>query len=53
MGDTIQLGNGVAAAFRKRDKDLAGIFNESLAEVKENGTYDEIRKKYFAYDIKM
>ncbi|PKF49853.1 transporter substrate-binding domain-containing protein [Enterovibrio nigricans] len=53
VGENIQLGGGVGAAFRKRDKDLAGIFNESLAEVKANGTYDEIRKKYFAYDIKM
>ncbi|CZF83939.1 transporter substrate-binding domain-containing protein [Grimontia marina] len=53
VGDTLQLGGGVGAAFRKRDKDLAAIFNKSLAEVKADGTYDEIRKKYFAYDIKM
>ncbi|STO58115.1 transporter substrate-binding domain-containing protein [Grimontia hollisae] len=52
-GDNVQLGNGIAAAFRKRDKALAAIFNKALAEVKADGTYDEIRKKYFAYDIKM
>lgn len=53
VGDNLQLGGGVGAAFRKRDKELVEIFNKSLAEVKADGTYDEIRKKYFAYDIKM
>ncbi|MBV7297464.1 transporter substrate-binding domain-containing protein [Enterovibrio paralichthyis] len=53
VGETIQLGNGVGAAFRKRDKELVEIFNTSLAEVKANGKYDEIMNKYFKYNIKM
>ncbi len=53
VGDTFQLGGGVGAAFRKRDKDLVEIFNKSLSEVKANGTYDTIMNKYFRYNIKM
>lgn len=47
------LGDGAAAALRKRDKDLAEMFNKALRTVKTNGVYDDIRKKYFEYDIKM
>lgn len=50
---TVQLGNGAAAALRKRDTDLADMFNKALRTVKTNGVYDEIRKKYFPYDIKI
>ncbi|MEI8609568.1 transporter substrate-binding domain-containing protein [Enterovibrio norvegicus] len=53
VGENIQLGGGVGAAMRKRDKDLLAIFNKSLDEVKANGTYEEIMNKYFKYDIKM
>ncbi|GAA3928798.1 transporter substrate-binding domain-containing protein [Litoribacillus peritrichatus] len=53
ISDTIQLGDGVAVALRKRDKDLAAKFNAALAKVKANGTYDKIMKKYFSYNIKM
>lgn len=28
-------------------------FNEALAELKANGTYDEIMNKYFTYDVKL
>lgn len=52
-GETIQLGDGVGVAIRKRDKDLVALFNKALAEVKANGTYDTIMKKYFDYNIKM
>nr|WP_298374637.1 transporter substrate-binding domain-containing protein [uncultured Halomonas sp.] len=47
------FGQGVGIAFRKRDKELAEKFNEALATLKENGTYDEIMKKYFSYDVKL
>ncbi|SHE42895.1 amino acid ABC transporter substrate-binding protein, PAAT family (TC 3.A.1.3.-) [Modicisalibacter ilicicola DSM 19980] len=47
------FGKGVGVAFRKRDKELAGMFNEALATLKENGTYDEIMKEYFSYDVKL
>ncbi|TDX31713.1 amino acid ABC transporter substrate-binding protein (PAAT family) [Modicisalibacter xianhensis] len=42
------FGDGFGIAFRKRDEDLASKFNEALATLKENGTYDEIFNKYFS-----
>ncbi|WP_409995875.1 transporter substrate-binding domain-containing protein [Halomonas sp. DP4Y7-2] len=47
------FGQGVGVAFRKRDRDLAERFNQALAELKANGTYDEIMSEYFSYDIKL
>ncbi|MDR5901912.1 ABC transporter substrate-binding protein [Halomonas icarae] len=41
------FGEGFGIAFRKRDQELAETFNEALAELKANGTYDEIHAKYF------
>lgn len=53
VGETMKLGQPAAAAFRQRDKDLAEKFNAALKKLKENGTYDEIMKKYFSYSIKV
>jgi len=53
VGDTVKLGEGVGVAMRKRDADLAEEVNAALATLKEDGTYDTIMDKYFAYDIKM
>ena len=41
------FGEGCGIAFRQRDEALAEKFNEALAELKENGTYDEIFARYF------
>ncbi|GGY80529.1 transporter substrate-binding domain-containing protein [Marinobacter zhanjiangensis] len=53
VGEPVKLGQGVGVAMRKRDKELAEMVNEALATLKEDGTYDDIMDKYFAYDIKM
>jgi arginine/ornithine transport system substrate-binding protein len=53
VGEPVKLGQGVGVAMRKRDEDLAGEVNAALATLKEDGTYDTIMDKYFAYDIKM
>lgn len=53
VGEPVKLGQGVGVAMRKRDTELAEQVNAALATLKENGTYDEIMKKYFNYDIKM
>jgi arginine/ornithine transport system substrate-binding protein len=53
IGDKPKLGEGIGAAFRKRDKDLAAKFNAALEKLKKNGTYDKIMKKYFTYSVKM
>jgi arginine/ornithine transport system substrate-binding protein len=52
IGEPVKLGEGVGVAMRKRDKDLAERANKALDTLKENGTYDTIMKKYFAYDVK-
>ncbi|GAB2802225.1 ABC transporter substrate-binding protein [Halomonas shantousis] len=41
------FGEGFGVAFRKRDQELAEKFNQALATLKENGTYNEIYQKYF------
>lgn len=53
VGEPVKLGEGVGVAMRKRDKDLAGRVDKALDTLKEDGTYDAIMKKYFAYDIKI
>ncbi len=45
------IGEGVGIAIRKQDKELKLKLDEALAAIRANGKYDEIRKKYFAYDI--
>jgi arginine/ornithine transport system substrate-binding protein len=44
------FGTGAGIAIRKQDP-LAGELNKALANIRANGTYDQIRKKYFAVDI--
>ena len=41
------FGEGFGIAFRQRDTALAERFNEALATLKEDGTYDEIYQRYF------
>ncbi|SEL69303.1 transporter substrate-binding domain-containing protein [Halomonas daqiaonensis] len=44
------FGEGFGIAFRQRDQKLAEAFNEALATLQDNGTYDEIFEKYFGSD---
>ena len=44
------LGSGVGIGMRQGDERLA-IFNTAIAAIRENGTYDEISKKYFDFDV--
>ena len=53
VAEPVKLGEGVGVAMRKRDAEIAREVNEALRILKENGTYDAIMEKYFAYDIKM
>ncbi|GKW48887.1 transporter substrate-binding domain-containing protein [Halomonas sp. NCCP-2165] len=41
------FGDGFGIAFRQRDEALAERFNEALATLRDNGTYDEIYQRYF------
>ncbi|MAO13359.1 transporter substrate-binding domain-containing protein [Marinobacter sp.] len=53
VGESVKLGDGVGAAMRKRDTQLAEDINAALKKLKEDGTYDAIMEKYFSYDIKI
>ncbi|WP_048306103.1 transporter substrate-binding domain-containing protein [Halomonas sp. PR-M31] len=46
------FGDGFGIAFRKRDEDLAKKFNDALSTLKDNGTYEEIRQRYFEDNAK-
>ncbi|WP_447553528.1 transporter substrate-binding domain-containing protein [Vreelandella sp. EE22] len=41
------FGDGFGIAFRQRDEALAEKFNDALATLEEDGTYDEIYQRYF------
>lgn len=45
------IGEGVGIAIRKQDAELKQKLDKALAAIRANGKYDEIRKKYFDYDI--
>lgn len=47
------FGEGVGAAFRKRDTDLEDQVSAALEKLKNDGTYDRIMEKYFEFDIKI
>lgn len=44
------FGTGIGVAVRKGDP-LQARFNQALATLRANGTYDRIQKKYFDFDI--
>lgn len=45
------LGEGSAIAVRLNDTELCNRLNAALAAIMANGTYDEIRKKYFPFPL--
>ena len=45
-------GNGYAVGLRKEDAALRDAFDQAIAQVMVDGTYDRIRAKYFSFDIK-
>ncbi|WP_143047584.1 lysine/arginine/ornithine ABC transporter substrate-binding protein [Thorsellia anophelis] len=49
--DDIYFGPGTGAGLRKEDEELRDAINNVLAQMLEDGTYEEIAKKYFDFDI--
>jgi lysine/arginine/ornithine transport system substrate-binding protein len=45
------LGNAAAIGLRKGDSDLKNALNSALAELRKDGTYQTIAKKYFDFNI--
>lgn len=51
LTDVEVFGPGVGGGMRKEDKELQAKFNEAIKKIRDDGTYDEISKKYFDFDI--
>lgn len=49
--DNETLGTGIGAGFRKSDTKLREEWNKGIADVRKNGEYDKITKKYFNFNI--
>jgi len=49
--DPKYFGEGIGIALRKEDTELKERFNKAIAAIRSNGAYDEIRKKYFDFEI--
>ena len=45
------VGEGVGIGIRKGDTALAEKINKAIAKIREDGTYAEINKKYFDFDL--
>lgn len=50
-GDDIDINDKFAIAVNKGDAELAGKFNKALADIKADGTYDEIVVKHFGQEM--
>jgi lysine-arginine-ornithine-binding protein len=51
INDPQWFGRGEGIAVRKGNADLLARLNGALRQIRADGTYDEIRTKYFDYDI--
>ncbi|WP_280138689.1 transporter substrate-binding domain-containing protein [Mesorhizobium sp. 1M-11] len=51
ISDRECFGEGAGIGLRKEDAELREAFNKAIVAVREDGTYEKIAKKYFAYDI--
>jgi ABC-type amino acid transport substrate-binding protein len=49
--DPVYHGEGAGIAIRKGEDELRQAFDDAIKAIRANGKYDEIQKKYFAYDV--
>ncbi len=49
--DPKYFGDGAGIAVRKQDKDLVAQLNKAIKDIRANGTYDAIARKYFDFDV--
>lgn len=49
--DPVIHGPGAGIGIRQEDTDLRDMFNAALKEIREDGTYEAINKKYFDFDV--
>jgi len=48
IATTIDTGENYGFGIRKNESDLESALNDGLAAVKDNGTYDDLKVKWFA-----
>lgn len=51
LNDLAIFGPGVGVGIRKDDKALLDKFNAAIKQIRSDGTFDKISKKYFSFDI--
>ena len=51
IGDKVDIDDNIGIAVRKNSSDLKNRINAALIEIRDNGTYATINKKYFPFDI--
>jgi len=51
LNDIAVFGPGVGGGMRKGESELMEKFNAAIKQIREDGTYDAISKKYFNFDI--
>jgi lysine/arginine/ornithine transport system substrate-binding protein len=51
INDPKTLGTGAGIGLRKEDTDLKAKIDKAIAEIRKDGTYDTIAKKYFDFDV--
>jgi len=51
FGEAVVKDDEIGIAVRKEDADLTEMFNKAIAEIRADGTYDEINAKYFPFSI--
>jgi polar amino acid transport system substrate-binding protein len=49
--DPVINGPGAGIAIREGEEELRQKFNDAIAAIRADGTYEEIRKKYFDFDV--
>jgi polar amino acid transport system substrate-binding protein len=49
--DPAYFGEGIGIGLRRQDKDLKSLFNKALEDLKADGTFAQIRAKYFKFEI--
>ena len=51
FSDKRWFGEGAGIALRKEDTDLKALLNKAIDDIRADGTYDQIAKKYFDFDV--
>ncbi|MEK0083450.1 ABC transporter substrate-binding protein [Benzoatithermus flavus] len=51
LNDPKWFGEGAGIAIRKGDTDLKEMFNKAIDQIRADGTYEKIERKYFDFDV--